>query len=153
MNRKPFIAACLAGLLVTVLAAAQVPGGMGVGRGRRGPGRMYNPDAVQTTAGTIQSIDRIRRMNHEIVRLTLQSKDETVLVLIGPAAYVDAQPVKLEVGDTIVVTGSKMNRRGQSMLVAAEITKDGKTLKLRDSATGRPLWPRPRDGRRGGPAM
>jgi len=146
MKRKNLVVACLTGLLVAVLVAAQMPGGMGRGGGRRGPGRMYDKDTVQTTAGTIQSIDRIRRMNHEIVRLTLQSKGETILVLLGPAFYVDAQPVKLAVGDTVVVTGSRMTRRGGPMIVAAEITKDGQTLKLRDQDTGMPLWPR--QGRR-----
>lgn len=111
---------------------------MAVGKG----GARYNPSTVVTVAGTIAAIDRMspkRTSKPANVRLTLQTPQGPVMVLLGPADYVEQQPVRLAVGDPVEVTGSQASKGRKARIIAAQVRKGNEVLQLRDPS-GRPLW-------------
>lgn len=138
-----------AALAVPLAAMAQdagpgtCPGGCAQGMGR-GPGgrhgaHMWDPKAVTTVQGDIESVDATQGRRHQGVHLTLAVGSEKLLVVVGPSFFVDQQPVKLAKGDRIEVKGSRITRGDQPVLVAQEIKRGNDVLTLRD-ADGIPLW-------------
>jgi hypothetical protein len=102
---------------------------------------MYDPKTVETIAGEITSIERIpgRGRNAGIHVMLKSDKGETVTVLLGPAWYLDKQTVTVKQGDKVTVRGSRINFQDKPAIIAAEVTKEGQTLRLRDE-NGRPAW-------------
>jgi hypothetical protein len=105
--------------------------------------RMYNPQAVETVTGTVVSVDRRapRKLGRpERVSMVVKTDKGNLMVNLGPADYIDQQALKLKAGDQVEVKGMGVKRRNRTMLIAGEVKKGGQVLKLRDDATGRPLW-------------
>ena len=122
----------------TAALAQRGRGGMGMG----GPyGWMYNPKTVETISGEVVKVERISspRGRSQGVHLLVKTAKETVPVHLGPAFYLDKQDVKIEPKDRVTIKGSRITFQGKPAIVAAEVRKGDKTLKLRDE-TGRPLW-------------
>ena len=71
--------------------------------------------------------------------LLLKTDKGNITVQLGPPTYVRKQGFDLKQGDSLEVTGSQVTRDGQPLLLAAQVKKDGQTLKLRDEQ-GVPLW-------------
>ncbi len=135
----------LGAVLVPLAAAAQAgadpaAGGCpGCGRtGARGNWR-FDPQAVTTVRGEILDVQRLARRRHEGVHLTLATGTETLEIALGPAFYVDGQPVKLAKGDEVEVTGARTTIRGRPVVIAQDVRRGGEVLALRD-ANGLPLW-------------
>jgi len=77
-----------------------------------------------------------------MVRFTLTTAQGPVQVFLGPAKFVDAQPLKLAAGDQVEVKASKITGpKGRTTYTAAEVMRGGQVMKLRDDQ-GRALWPR-----------
>ena len=60
-------------------------------------------------------------------------------VVLGPVWFVASKKFDFGKGDNITVTGSRLTMNDQQVVVAREVTKEGKVLTLRD-AKGVPLW-------------
>ncbi|MDP3181817.1 MAG: hypothetical protein Q8M54_03245 [Desulfobaccales bacterium] len=116
-------------------------GGMMGGRG----GQMYDPKTVETISGEVVRVDQMAGMAAG-VHLLLKTDKETLTVVVGPAAYLDQQKMKIAAGDKLEVRGSRVTRRQGPVIVAAELKKGGQVLKLRDNQ-GLPLWPPQGPGR------
>jgi len=144
MNRA--IAPVLAALLACATGVAAQPRAE---RGAGPAGRTYDPKTVQHVAGEVVRVDRVPsspRGRGRGVHLVLRTAPaETLAVHLGPAWYVDRQPVKIAAGDRIEVDGSRVTIDGTPVLIAARVTKGGETLVLRDDR-GVPAW----RGRRSG---
>ncbi len=123
------------------LAVAQ-PCGAGRGMcGGRG-GAIYDPTTVTTVSGKVSEVTRYE-MGGRLgpgVHLTLETEKQTLDVHLGPARYVDEQTPKINVGDHVTITGSRITLQGKPALIAAEVKENGATLKLRDVKTGVPQW-------------
>lgn len=110
-----------------------------------GPGSRYvarcSPQAQETVAGTVAALERFSsgKGMSAGVRLRLQTETEILAVLLGPAWYVDAQPLKLAVGDRLTITGCRSTAAGPTLFIAREIKKGSQVLRLRQ-ADGQPLW-------------
>jgi len=105
--------------------------------------RIYNPQAVETVAGTVVSVDRRtprKPGRPDRVSMVLKTDKGNLKVNLGPASYIDQQALKLAAGDQVEVKGMRVERRNRTMLIAGEVKKGDQVLKLRDDATGRPLW-------------
>ena len=100
--------------------------------------RLYNPQAEETVEGKVVSVDRAvpSRRGGTGVHLMLETAQGQLAIHLGPTWYFDRQSMRLAPGDTITVTGSRIN---PSTLIARRLTKGGETLILRDEA-GRPVW-------------
>ncbi len=63
----------------------------------------------------------------------------TVRVHLGPVWYLERQAFSLEPGQEVRVQGVCLEEKGQTRLIAAEVTVDDSVLKLRDME-GKPMW-------------
>ncbi|MBI4643248.1 MAG: DNA-binding protein [Deltaproteobacteria bacterium] len=131
------------GVLSLALAAnawAQ-PAGPGAGKGamrqKAGMG-MYDPKTVETVSGEVTQVQTMGRRTRG-VHLQVKTDKETLLVVLGPAQYLEQQKMTFAVGDKVEIKGSRIQHPQQAMLVAGEVKKGDQVLKLRDDQ-GKPLW-------------
>ncbi len=75
----------------------------------------------------------------EIQGLVLKTSKGNITIHLGPPWYVSRQGFVLRKGDTLEVTGSKVTKDEKAVLLAAEVKKNGQTLKVRDEK-GVPLF-------------
>ena len=131
----------LAALVFVGLAPAD---GAQSGRGR-GQGGNYDPATETTMSGQVSAVDNVipqgssGRRGLGGLHLTLKTSGESIVVHLGPAAFVKEKSFTVAVGDRVDVTGSRISLEGDSVLLAREIKKGAQTLTLRDTS-GRPLW-------------
>ncbi len=110
----------------------------------RGQGRaFYDQSTVTTISGTIQSVDTLtgRSGNIHMIQLTVKDSSGTIAVNVGPSFYLDEQKISFKAGDTVEVTGSKVQFNGTDVILAAKVKDGDNTITLRDDS-GRPLWAR-----------
>lgn len=105
--------------------------------------RMYDTATVETLKGTVASVEKIvqtnRRGRNYGVHVMLNTGTESIPVHLGPSWFLDKQDVKIQKGDSIEVTGSRITYNDKPAIVAAVVTKESGTLKLRDDK-GFPYW-------------
>jgi hypothetical protein len=135
MKRKLALVTVLCVVLLAANSWAQP------GKGRNRGKRLYNPATVETLSGEVVSVDQTtsRRGRNLGMHLSLKTDKGTIPVHLGPSWYLDQQGVKLASGDKVEVTGSRVTFRGKPVILAGQVKKDGKTLRLRD-ANGVPAW-------------
>ncbi len=99
----------------------------------------YDASTETNITGTVQDIlhPQMGRMNG--THLLVKTETETIEVHVGPSNFVTNEGFTFAKGDSVQVLGSKVTMGGKEALIAREVTRDGKTLTLRDK-TGRPLW-------------
>jgi len=103
---------------------------------------MYNPQTVETLTGEVVSVESIPGQGggrSSGVHLTLKTDKETIPVHLGPSWYMDKQNFQIGVKDKVEVTGSRVSFAGKPTIIAGEVKKGDKVLKLRDQS-GIPLW-------------
>ncbi len=117
-------------------------GGAGWGAGSS-YNRLYNPKTVETLSGEVAKIEMFtpRKGMGQGIHLVLKTDKETIPVHLGPSWYMDKQNVKIEQGDKIEVTGSRITYNGKPAILASEVKKGDKTIQLR-GANGIPAWSR-----------
>jgi hypothetical protein len=136
------LAACLAAPPAGAQPQAPPPAPQPPAAARQGA-KLYNPQAVETVTGQVVAVNRqvARKAGRpERVTMVLKTDKETVRVHLGPGDYIDQQGMKLAPGDQVEVKGTRMTSRRGTMFMAGEVKKGGQVLKLRDDATGKPLW-------------
>jgi len=108
-------------------------------QGQRGM-RNYDPKTEVTVKGTIEEVQEFTGRNGRTgTHLLLKTDSSTLPVHVGPSTYIAKQQFSFAKGDEISVLGSKVQIAGKETLLAREITKEGKTLVLRN-AQGIPEW-------------
>jgi hypothetical protein len=132
MNRKK-----TAGLMIGILGMMLIPL---LAQSPTPRARMYDPKTEMTVNGAIEDVQQLPcRSRRYGTHLLVKTDSETVEVCTGPAAYIQKSGFTFAKGDTIEVIGSKVKFNDKDYLVARQITKDNKTLTLRD-AQGIPEW-------------
>lgn len=123
-----------------VAAAAAVPGLEGWYPGQPYD-QLYSAEHLTRVAGRILSVERFvpREGMAEGVRVLVAAGADSVWVHLGPAAFVDAQRVRLSAGDAVRVVGSAARDGEQSVVLATRVDRDGLTLRLREQ-DGTPAW-------------
>ncbi len=121
------------------MMSGQTPGGPRGG----GPGQapMYDPDTVTTLRGTANAVTVVAARGGRMggTHVTLGSDGQTLDVHLGPTWFLQREGIEIAKGDSIEVTGSIIDSDGSSFLVARELKKGQKVLKLRDEQ-GVPAW-------------
>jgi len=134
----------LSGILLILLATSAWAQMGGAGRGGMGPGggmgMQYDPKTVETVSGEVTQVQQMQGRAGG-VHLQVKTPKETLMVILGPASYLEQQKVKIAVGDKLEIKGSRMQHPQMAMLIAAELKKGDQVVKLRDDQ-GRPLWSR-----------
>ena len=126
-------------LALTLACGSENQGGLGP-EGGAGYDRMYDPKTVETVSGEVVSVDKItdRGMGYG-VSLTLKTGKETILVYLGPGWFLEKQDLTFAPKDQVEITGSQITFQGKPAIIAAQVKKGDKSLKLRDPA-GIPAW-------------
>jgi hypothetical protein len=105
--------------------------------------RNYDPKTEVTVKGTIEDVqEQSGRQGGKGTHLLLKTESGTLPVHVGPSAYIAKKQFSFAKGDEIAVLGSKVTITGKQTVLAREITKDGKTLVLRNPQ-GIPEWAGP----------
>lgn len=74
-----------------------------------------------------------------MVEVRLAGEGKAVPVRLSPAGFLKQAGMSLKEGDSVAVAGYWVSAGEDKVLVAAELTKDGKTARLRDGS-GKPVW-------------
>jgi len=134
------------GLLMAISGWAQT--GMGPASG--GPlvhyGTMWDGNSVTTLSGEVAALEKYtpgRGGSSYGLRFTLKTDKEAVPIVLGPAWYVEQQHFAIAAKDQVEVKGSRLSIQGQPTIIAQEVKKGDKVLRLRDDQ-GVPLWTGPR---------
>jgi len=109
----------------------------------RHDGKHFNPQSVETVTGKVENVDRNTPLEGmpQAMEFTLKTPaNETFKVYVGPASWLQGQNFDIRASDQVEVKGSKVMTEGKQCIIASEIKKDGRTLKLRDER-GNPAWP------------
>jgi len=107
-----------------------------------GWGRKYDPQTVETITGKVTAVDSLasaKAPGFGWRRVTVQTEQEAIPVILGPVWYLEQQKFTLNPGDSLEVQGSRATVEDRPNLIAAEVKKGKKTLKLRDQ-DGLPVW-------------
>jgi len=126
-------------LLVGVLGATTTAYAQ---RGQGMSQRMYDPATVETVTGVVTAVDTVtarRGRQHRGLHVRMTAAGEPLTVHLGPLFYLQQQKVRVQAGDSIAVRGSHVTMRGEPSMIAAELTRQGKTWTLRDEQ-GIPRW-------------
>lgn len=100
----------------------------------------YDPKNETTISGTVDDVQTYTgRRRGTGTHLVLKTDSGTSDVHVGPTAYIDKQQFSFSKGDHIEVLGSQSKIGNKDVVLAREITKEGKKLVLRDQS-GVPMW-------------
>lgn len=105
----------------------------------------YDPATEAAFHGTAEEVQDVRGTPGGI-HVQLKTDSGTFDVHVSPAFYLRSKEFEIRKGDVLDVIGSKVKIEEKEAIIARTITKDGKTLELRDK-TGLPLWQGSRGGR------
>lgn len=126
-------------LALTMACGSENQGGPGPGGGA-GYDRMYDPKTVETVSGEVVSVDKIADPGMDsAVSLTLKTGKETIMVYLGPVWFLEKQDLTFAPQDQVEITGSQITFQGKPAIIAGQVKKGDKSLKLRDPA-GIPAW-------------
>ena len=136
------------GCLVMLATSSWAQPGKGPG-GRGGGmhyGTMWDASSVTTVSGEVTAVEKYtpgRGGSSYGLQLTLKTDKETLPVILGPAWYIEKEHFAVAPKDRVEIQGSRMLIQGQPTIIAAEVKKGDKILKLRDDK-GMPFWTGPR---------
>ena len=144
---SPIILIMIMGLAWTAVAQSR---GLGKSSGRDSrtgtqDRQLYNPKTVTTVQGQIEDLGSYGMQGWrtapgmEIQGLVLKTRTGNITINLGPPWYVSKQGFALSKRDTLEVTGSQVTKDDKTVLLAAEVKKNGQTLKVRDEK-GAPLY-------------
>lgn len=117
--------------IVSTTAAAQVPP----------PGR-YDPAVEASYGGIVTSVISVAGPDGAVgVHLDLKTATGTVVrIEVGPAVFIGMNNFSFFADDLILVKGSYVSHDGDVAIWARMVSKEGKTLALRNP-DGTPRWP------------
>lgn len=139
---KKIVTLLLALSVLCMIFAADSFAQRGMGWGTGNPCcSMYNPETTETISGEVVSVDEIPRGKEGFygIHVSLKTDKETIPVHLGPGWYIEYQDTKIEPGDKVEVTGSKIMYAGKTAIIAYEVKKGDAILVLRDN-DGFPAW-------------
>ena len=102
---------------------------------------MYNLNTVETIAGEIVSIEKVKETKGKYygIHLMVKTAKETISVHLGPEWYIEGLEEKLAPGNKVTIKGSRITYEAKPAILAAEV-KRGKDLLLLRDGKGFPTW-------------
>jgi hypothetical protein len=148
MKRRHVLSLGLAALLAAALILP--PAALSQGRGQGFRPCPYTPyqcpltDVCKpmTITGKVTQVltETLQDKMHPGMAILIDTKDKgRVRVHLGPVWYLERQEFDLEPGQEVQVKGVCLEEKGETRLIAAQVTVDDSVLLLRDQE-GRPMW-------------
>lgn len=127
-------------ILIILISAVACSQNKDLGQGKK-DSRMFNAATVETLEGQITSVTKqsFDKGIGNFIWIDLKTANEAITVHLGPGWFLEEKEFELNEKDDIKVTGSRVTITGKEIIIATEIVKGGKSLKLRQ-ADGTPLW-------------
>jgi len=126
------------GLVATLLSAAQAWPQMGRGMGYGGGS--YDSSTEITVRGLVEEVQNGASSGQwGGTHVSLKTDKGSYDVRLGPTPFLSRNNFNVAKGDTLSVAGSKLTIQATDVLIARAVTKDGRTLTLRN-AQGFPAW-------------
>lgn len=72
-------------------------------------------------------------------RMTISTADGEILVLLGPAIFMENQEFRINTNDYVTIIGSMIFFEDNIVIIAKTVSKSDKIFKIRDD-NGNPLW-------------
>lgn len=128
-------------VLMSLLLLVSVFVGSDLAQGGRGQGaRIYDSKTEETITGEIVSITQVAHgQGQGGMHISVKTDKETITVHLGPIRYLEDQGLNLAAKDKVEIKGSRVTLNNRAVILAAEVKKADKTIKLRN-ANGLPLW-------------
>ena len=108
--------------------------------------RDFNPSTVETVEGTVENVDYDMlepgvTTTDSLIVLDIKTPSGTERVRVAPDNYLKEQGIEIKEGDKVEVTGSRIMRDGESLVIASQVTLkgNGKVLAVRKD-DGTPKW-------------
>jgi hypothetical protein len=119
--------------------------------------RQFDPRQIQSFSGTITRVQRraqVSGLSGEeqpvAVELRLQRgqlrgeptspQGQTITAYLAPQQYINEKGMQLHENQQIQLRGSQGTINGETAIIAANVSKNGQSVRLRDEQSGRPLW-------------
>jgi hypothetical protein len=104
--------------------------------------KMYDRENIVTLAGTVDAVEEVtpRKEMSPGIQVKVKTKEETLVVHLGPVWFIKEQDMKITEGDPVEIRGSSVLFDGNPVVMAAEVRRGEEKLILRDK-NGFPLWP------------
>jgi hypothetical protein len=120
---------------------AKVAPGAGQGRGGSGAGPLYDPDTVTTLKGTVDAVTVLPARGGRAggMHIALKTDGQAMEVHLGPTWFLQGEGFEIAKGDAVEVIGSVVDSEGATFLIAREVKKGQKAVRLRDEQ-GIPAW-------------
>ena len=161
-TKRQHALSCASSIAITVLVAIGTVAAQSVAQRPRGfmHGPLYDPATEITIKGVVNEVQQLTGKTATSTpqmwascprgwagtHLSITTDQGTTMIVhVGPAAFLAQNNFALAKGDKLTILGSKVQYVGSEFLIAREITKAGQSLKLRDGE-GFPLWSGARRG-------
>lgn len=132
----------LAALIDPLLTTAWAQQRSGQGMKKQMYEREFNPDSVETIEGEVVGVTYNPGRRNAVrmgVHMMVATDVDSMSVHLGPVWFMEQQEEKIEKGDQVIITGSRITYDGAPALIAAEVKRDQMMLRLRDQ-DGYPVW-------------
>ncbi len=148
MRRWQIIGTSVLGVMVWCWAVSGPAWGQGRGQGFRPCPYSPYECAAKGVCQPLMITGKVSRVFTETLQdnmypgmaIIVDTKDRgQVRVHLGPVWYLERQAFSLEPGQEVRVQGVCLEEKGQTRLIAAEVTVGDSLLKLRDME-GKPMW-------------
>ncbi|MCK9375385.1 MAG: hypothetical protein M0P73_04460 [Syntrophobacterales bacterium] len=148
MKRWQIIGTSVLGVMVWCWAVSGPAWGQGRGQGFRPCPYTPYECAAKGVCRPLTITGKVSRVFTETLQdnmypgmaIIVDTKDRgQVRVHLGPVWYLERQAFSLEPGQEVRVQGVCLEEKGQTRLIAAEVTVGDSVLKLRDME-GKPMW-------------
>ena len=136
MKKISLITLLLLLLLSFTAYAGNVKGNLKRAHGEANPCSNVLSGTLETLTGTVINI-----RNHDGLVIDLTNNGQVTIYGIGPEGYWEANDMERpEIADSATVVAYAVPFSDETRYVASSITIGSKTLQLRDTETGCPLW-------------
>jgi len=95
-------------------------------------------EVVKSGTGIYDGVRGLEKTDEIVLRLGQQN----LPVILAPHTFLEQQNFRVEAGDRVRVTGSRITIRGEPAMVAREVRKGDQVVAIR-SGKGTPLWINP----------
>jgi hypothetical protein len=128
-------------ILGAVMTLAMITPAFGGGKDPAPAVPQYNAKAETDFVGTVMKIREVPAGEAFAgTHLTMQVRNETIDVFLGPADFIKLMALPLKAGlKDVGIAGSKVKFEGNDLVLARELRIDKMVLSLRDE-TGFPNW-------------
>jgi hypothetical protein len=100
----------------------------------------FDPKTVETVQGIVVDAPEFKPGSiPEIMHLTLKTKQDNLIVVLGPNWFMAQHNWKITDLDSLEITGSRLILHGHPTIIALTVKKGDQVMTLREE-TGRPLW-------------